>query len=317
MSFQGTVTPPPAMASPGMAAFASLFDKVCVICYQSTCNGQKDAWPSSIQSKLVVLDSYKVNVDLGIKDVDDHGYQVTQGHAAAWDLLNEPDVNSVLIFEDDWTPNNSTVAAFEDAATLAGMQKFVSTESWGMLRVGYNPLETVTPRNCPSNCKCTTATETDRVCAVTLSENVSSPHCDIRSFVSYAVHQSLYPELSAYAHASFDNLTMYKGLLAETRKDYTGPKNAQGFVSSPQDIYMPSTIDVIHYMTPGFMTQHDKPEQALPMAEFGVECNPASPAPSVGSLIGTLSGGTAPKASKRASSSILFSDHFRQALQPK
>jgi len=191
---------------------------------------------------------------------------------------------------------------------MGSMQKFVSTESWGMLRLGYNPLETVLPGSCPANCACTPATETNRVCSVSLPANMTTPHCDIRSFVAYAVHKTLYPELDAYAHASYSNLTMYLGLLSETRKDFKGSKTTKGFVSTPQDIYMPSTIGTIHYMTPGFMTQHDKPEQAFPMANFGKDCNPSSPSSAVAST----------KSAKRGqSSSVLFSDRFRQALLPK
>ena len=56
----------------------------------------------SIEGALSPYDSFNVNKLLGIVDVDDHAYQVTQGHAAAWELLNEPGVNSVMIMEDDW-----------------------------------------------------------------------------------------------------------------------------------------------------------------------------------------------------------------------
>lgn len=97
-----------------------------------------------------------------------------------------------------------------------------------------------------------------------------------RSFVSYAVHKNLYPVLNAYAHASFDNLTMYKGLLAETLRDYKGPADKLGYVITPQDIYIPSTVEVIHYLTPGLMTQLDKPLQVpttYPPTPSGPACH--------------------------------------------
>lgn len=54
---------------------------------------------------------------------------------------------------------------------------------------------------------------------------------------------------------------MSKVLLNETLSNYHGPQGAMGVVSTPQDIFIPSTTDVVHYMTPGFITQHDKPAQ--------------------------------------------------------
>ena len=178
-SFQGTVTPPPLPASPGMVALANLFDRVCVVCYKATCTGQLDAWPSSMHSKFVLLDSYDVNQQLGIAEVDDHAYLVTQGHGAAWMLLNDPDVNSVLIMEDDWTPNNGTVAAFEDADTLSSMKSFVDGDSWQMIRFGYNPIDFEMPGPCPKQCACSPAPETNLVCSVELA-NLTTPHCDVR-----------------------------------------------------------------------------------------------------------------------------------------
>jgi hypothetical protein len=129
-----------------------------------------------------------------------------------------------------------------------------------------------------------------------------------RSFVAYAVHRSLQPVLSAYAHASFDNLTLYKGMLSETREHYHGPSNAEGYVSSPQDVYLPSTIQTIHYLTPGFMTQQEKPLQLEPMVRFGSACNPASNSSRAAATIASTSTG----------GKQLFSDRFfsRRALQP-
>lgn len=176
-SFQGSKTAPPKPASAGLVALAALFDRVAVICYQHTCEGQVAAWPSSLQSKLTLIDSAQVNARLEIADVDDHGYRVTQGHAAAWELLKDPNTSSVLIFEDDWTASIA-VDEFENADSIKGMQDFVDSGNWGMLRLGYNPLELAMP-DCPKHCACSPPPETNLACAVTLG-NISEPHCDVR-----------------------------------------------------------------------------------------------------------------------------------------
>jgi hypothetical protein len=172
---------PPSPAPAGLVALAGLFDAIGVICYQDTCNDQLAAWPISLQSKIRIIDSYDINVRLGITNVDDHGYQVTQGHAAAWSLLADPSISSVMVLEDDWTPNLSIVKAFEHPSTLAGVKAFIDAGDWGMLRMGYNPLTMISSTTvCATQCICSPPPETDTVCAVTLSGNMSAPHCDIR-----------------------------------------------------------------------------------------------------------------------------------------
>lgn len=181
-SFQGTKTPPPQPASAGLIAFAMLFSRIAVICFADSCQHQMSAWPSFLHSKLHIIDSSKVNVELGIADVDDHGYRVTQGHARAWDLLSEPDVNSVLIFEDDYTTNEAVVENFEHNDTLLPFKAFVDSNHWKILRVGYHPLWPWSQATCPGQCSCKPPPQTNLACAVTLGR-LPEPHCDVRCHV--------------------------------------------------------------------------------------------------------------------------------------
>jgi len=115
--------------------------------------------------------------------------------------------------------------------------------------------------------------ESPQVCSVSLPTSVAAPHCDVRSFVGYAVHKTLLPVLSAYGHAAFDNYTNYLGLLKEARENYHGSDTAEGYTSTPQDLYFPATIPTIHYLTPGFMYQEAKPGQVVEMTSFSLTCN--------------------------------------------
>merc|ERR1711924_279930 len=168
--------------------------------------GQREAWPR----KVSIVNSANVNKELGIGNVNDHGYRVTQGHAAAWALLDEPGVTSLLVLESDYMLLNSTAQLFDDAmsskptATLRGVREFVGKASWSMLRLGYTPhagptvsasLEAVAgvplrPWNaslCPAACNCTPSHFSANICEVRLPKRIGAPHCQVFSFVAYAV----------------------------------------------------------------------------------------------------------------------------------
>jgi len=292
----GGWTPPPAVPL-GFVLFASLFDRIAIICFKDTCNHQLEAFPSTVRPKVVLVDSDEVNKRLGIGAVDDHGYKVTQGHGSAWDLLEQDGVASVLILEDDYRVLNSTVAHFvgdggKPSPTLEGVGKLVRSSSWGMMRLGYNPLlqtpSAANPLECNGNCACVASDETPNVCAVTLPPNLQSKPCDVRSFVGYAVQKSLRPQLLSFAHAAFDNYTNYLGSLEFARSDYRGSKDGLGYISVPQDIFLPQTIERLHYFTPGFVFQDDKSSQVVAMTSFGLTCNADALATPMGQTALTL-----------------------------
>lgn len=185
--FQGAVWSPPPFATVGFALFAALFDKVAIVCYKDTCADQVTAFPANVQPKVVLIDSDKVNKDLGIGEVDDHGYKVTQGHAAAWNLLSSKSVNSVLVLEDDYRMINGTVDLFADGASnlpsaeLTALGKLVSSSDWGIMRFGYNALHQLDDlTKCSAACDCVPTAQTPNVCSVTLPLSVKAKHCDIR-----------------------------------------------------------------------------------------------------------------------------------------
>jgi len=305
-TFTGTAWVPPKPAPLGLVLFASLFDRIAIVCDGPSCKHQLPAWPAALQPHVRLIDGAAINGKLGITNVDDHGYKVTQGHAGAWELLSEEGVSSVLVLEDDYTPLNSTVAHFVDkvtgkpSASLAGVKDFLKKDAWGMLRLGYNPIGQAVQdapggsifsfTECPAACKCAPSPYTANVCSVSLPSKVDGKHCDVRSFVAYAVHKSLQPSLTAFAHASFDNFSMYLGMLSQAETDYTGPPNAMGYSSTPQDLYFPATVDPLHYFTPGLLYQQDKPMQVVPMSSFGELCNPASKKSGLGAKGGYTDG---------------------------
>ena len=88
-NFEGDRWKPPYPVSEGFALFAGLFDRIAVVCGGDTCTQQREAWPESVRSKVVLIHSDRINAKLGISDVVDHGYKVTQGHAGAWALLDD------------------------------------------------------------------------------------------------------------------------------------------------------------------------------------------------------------------------------------
>lgn len=107
---------------------------------------------------------------------------------------------------------------------------------------------------------------------------------DRRSFVGYAVHKSLREELNAFARASFVNYTMYSGKLFFAKQNYSGPQDATGYISTPQDIYFPGSVEKIHYFAPGFIYQLAKPNSVNAMGFFSSECKTPSPQAKASSL---------------------------------
>lgn len=184
LSFQGQPWAPPPVAPVGFSLLADLFDRVAIVCGQQTCSDQTSAFPSAMQSKVVLIDSHEVNEHLQISNVNDHAYKVTQGHAAAWALLDDPNIENVLILEDDYRILNATVANFANghnaSTTLIDINRFVRNSTWQMLRLGFNPLLPSQSYTCSSECECKRTEETGSICLVKLSSNSDARHCDIR-----------------------------------------------------------------------------------------------------------------------------------------
>jgi len=266
-----TWTPPP-FATLGFALFASLFDRVAVICQTTTCQGHLEAFPTSLQPHVVIINASRVSEQLGITNIDDHGYKVTQGHAAAWALLRQDGVQHVLVLEDDYRVANWSDVFVEQAAkstALRQIEDFVDSAEWSLLRVGYSPVSHAT--QCRAECACVPTNESANVCAVTLGQNVSAPFCDVRSFVGYAVHKNMYAALESFARASLDNLTDHLGLVSNAVAGSHSHK--EEYFATPQDLFFPATLSVMHYLTPGFLYQADKLAQLPAMVDFGLSCN--------------------------------------------
>lgn len=170
--------PPPALL--GFALFASLFDSIALICSGHTCDSQRDAFPLNLRSRVFLIDSVKLNRRLRIQDVDDHGYKVTQAHAAAWRLLDRADINNVLILEDDYRIINATAQFFEDPLNLQPVAQFLNGSDWGLFRLGYNPVFIDSSFGCPRECYCHQLAESPFLCEVSLPDRPTTRHCDIR-----------------------------------------------------------------------------------------------------------------------------------------
>lgn len=248
-----------------------------MICDGHTCKGQLAAFPPEVRPIVRLVDAVEVNRRLGISEINDHGYLVTQSHAVAWSMLKEPGVTRVMVLEDDYRTFyssfvNSVVQGDSTPERLAHIAKLVASSSWDLLRFGYNALNYSKGVECVPRCICHPTPESQDICVVNLPDSNIKQHCDIRSFVGYAVHKNLRSTLEAYAHASLANLTLSVGNLAEARENYKGSKHDLGIVSTPQDIYLPSTIQRIHYFAPGFVYQSAKPAQISSMEAFGALC---------------------------------------------
>jgi len=275
--FEGEAWLRPPPVSLGFARFASLFDRIAIVCYESTCEHQRSAWPLWLQERVVPVDGHPVNMRLGVADVIDHGYKVTLGHSEAWKLLGKGGVSSVLILEDDYRPINKTVAAFAEpsgAPTLEGMRSFVSGADWQMLRVGYIPHD-LPAGGCSALCECVPSVASPNVCQVTLPA-VGGGFCATESMAAYAVHASALPELMAYTHATFRNYSLHSELVWDAQHTGSNVSTATGWFSTPVDTYLPATLRRMHYLTPGMVVQQAKPLQLVNMTHFGEECNRAS-----------------------------------------
>ena len=144
----------------------------------------------------MVVDSYKVNLELKIEDVNDHGFKVTQGEAATWRLLQQPDVSTVLVLEENWTPSTRETSrrlldGLEDTGSelYGGLRTFLERDEWSVLRLGYSPMwvesrhkggvEVVVPGQvCPLECRCAQSEHTPLVCKVDLPVT-SAQYCNV------------------------------------------------------------------------------------------------------------------------------------------
>ncbi|KAL3915325.1 MAG: hypothetical protein SGPRY_007271 [Prymnesium sp.] len=144
-----------------------------------TCDHQRSLFPSYLQSKVITFDSDRINRQLEIGEVDDHAYRVTQGHAAAWELLHEDNVRSVLIFEDDYRAVSS-VQLFENPSVLRSLERVVNSSEWKLMRFGYSPSIVSPVGPCPRVCTCEQMRASDQVCVVTLPSGEDESHCDVR-----------------------------------------------------------------------------------------------------------------------------------------
>ena len=64
--FHGNAFVPPKAAPLGLVLFASLFDRIAIVCYENTCDSQRQAWPRELQPRLRLIDSAEVNKELNI-----------------------------------------------------------------------------------------------------------------------------------------------------------------------------------------------------------------------------------------------------------
>ena len=215
-SSQAARTPPSASAA--LVAVTLLFDRVCIICYADSCLGQREAWPSEVLSRLVVIDGAKVDADLGIQAFPHHHKAAqTYGFVLRRQLSS---VNSVLVLEADWMAAPSSTAQLDTSA----IRTWLESEPWLALRLGYNPMPHLWTENgtkrCHVACTCARSQAVPLAPICTVEAGLRRPgegHCDIRSFVGAAFHRrSLEPLLGFVRAVSLNFTALPEGITSES-----------------------------------------------------------------------------------------------------
>ena len=220
-------------ASQGLASIAKLFDAVAVLCYQTTCTGQRERWPVNLHSRLRIFDADIVNKALGFGYHTPHKTKVAAAFAyiANETLGKSALVRHVLTFEADWEEIGSSISSLSVAALLSG------NTTWAFLRLGYNPRWEGSMGECQTACICRAVY--DGICTTAHVEALEDQgrFCWVGSMVAFATHRRALPMV------------------------LEGPKTNDDAI----DTWIPEHVSVIHYAVPGFVrqrsTKHRTPKQ--------------------------------------------------------
>lgn len=68
------------LARDALVRLASLFPRICILCYATSCTGQIHAWPASLHARLNIIDTAMVDHALGIEQ-HSHHYKVAHRYA--------------------------------------------------------------------------------------------------------------------------------------------------------------------------------------------------------------------------------------------
>ena len=258
------------VAPAALVAVSLLFDRVCILCYANSCLGQRDAWPSEVMSRLVVIDGARVDAHLGVEEMPHH-HKAAQTYAF---VLREQlsAVESVLILEADWTIPSSLATSLDSSA----IRTWLHSEPWLALRLGYNPMPGLWSENgtsrCHPACTCTRSRAVPAAPICTVFADLRKPreqYCDIRSFVGAAFHRRSLEPLLGFARAVSLNFTA----VPEDR--------LPNVEMAPIDLWLPATFSRVDYLVPAIIVQSGskRVEHTSNIARFLHACEGWHPPP--------------------------------------
>lgn len=248
------------LAPDALVRLASLFPRICILCYATSCTSQIHAWPASLHARLNIIDTATVNQALGIEQYSHH-YKVA--HAYAYVLQRHlSEVESVLVLEADWLGTGLYVGNNQTNINVTSINKWLMSESWLILRLGYHPYDFHAAVNpCPQECKChpsnlslaapictiTSGFRTKRVTQTTrLGRLAHRPYCDIRSTVGQAFHQR-----------SLEPIGMYARLIEQQELHVinVSAKASSNMFPPAIDVMLPMMLSRVDYLMPALLTQ--------------------------------------------------------------
>lgn len=147
-------------------------------------------WPLWLKKKTSLFDG-SMN-DKKYSQVEDHYMKASLAHLDIIKLSAQKRYKSVVVIEEDAMFREDVVWSESESESL---QRFISSDSWQILRLGYNALNACHEATCPAACACVKSE---------LSANFCQTHkkCDLRNTVAYAVSERAYPVFEAQRESS-------------------------------------------------------------------------------------------------------------------
>eukprot|EP00965_Chrysotila_dentata_P203147 6181542-Pleurochrysis_carterae.AAC.2 len=242
------------ISPPYLLDVAPIFEKVFILCFNTSCLGQVERWPAPLQSRVELVDGLVVDKQLRIGPNKGHHYRValTFANIAREQLAK---YETILLLEADFVemerdpirplqplsrPRQSPQQASKTAEQVAATSKYLASEPWSVLRLGYdiyywhaddqksNSVKGASwldsSGKCRSECRCARIPSLPWV-------------CPIGSTVATAFHRRARQALSSYGYG------MQYGFISDQSR--TNVDNWISFTFTP-----------VHYMVPARIVQN-------------------------------------------------------------
>jgi len=260
-----------------LLTWASLFDRICILCYNQSCAAQKARFPLSMHEKVVVVDGVVIDRELS-QAKKSHHYKIAM--TFAWLARTVLERNTqILVLEADFLEqspkpqdlangNSAWAGGFgygprfwykselpsrtigEAPADLEQAHAFLDREQWSVLRLGFDIYTTysykpfmATPNwlgdngRCLPQCRCVPSTAAPWICSI---RRLNHAFCPIGSTVAIALHQRARQALVSFGYAIQDRL-----LRDPTAEPITNVDN-----------WISATLSPVHYVAPARVVQN-------------------------------------------------------------